>query len=439
MARVFLAFLGTNDYLPCTYYAAAGEAAGVRFVQEATVQLFCQEWGEGDRILILTTDEARRKNWRDDGHLDRDGNPLRREGLARRLGELGLNARVERVPIPEGRNAGEIWQVFQTLSEQLQDGDEVVFDITHALRHIPMLALAALNYAKVLKGVSLQGIYYGAFEVLGSIREAEKLPVAQRRVPIFDLAAFDALLDWGVAVDRFLGAGDAAPLAALAQRAVKPILMETRGQDAAARAIRRLAQRLEDFTAALATCRGPRLGEIVRLLKEDLEGAVELEVLPPLKPLLARVAARLRDFPGDFIRDGLQSARWCLDHNLIQQGFTILQEFLISWLVQRQGLDDTKLAHRELVNQALTISQKQLPPETWKREAREHRESVQGLLAFFEQQPSWVRIFSDLNQCRNDLNHAAFRGNSRSAGAFRPKLEELLSAAQEELAKASGS
>lgn len=216
MAKVFLAFLGTNDYLPCTYYAAAGEVAGVRFVQEATVQLFCQEWQEADRILILTTAEARRKNWVDDGHLDR-------EGLKSRLNKLSLKAPIRRVPIPEGKNEEEIWQIFQTLFEQLEEGDEVVFDITHALRHIPMLALAALNYAKVLKGLRLRGIYYGAFEVLGSIREAEKLPVAERRVPIFDLAAFDALLDWGVALDRFLGAGDAAPLADLAQRSVKPV------------------------------------------------------------------------------------------------------------------------------------------------------------------------------------------------------------------------
>ena len=91
------------------------------------------------------------------------------------------------------------------------------------------------------------------------------------------------------------------------------------------------------------------------------------------------------------------------------------------------------------MNQALAIRHKQLPPETWKREAREHQEAVQGLLAFFEEQPSWVRIFSDLKQCRNDLNHAAFRGNSRSAGAFRPKLEDLLNAAQEALEKAAGS
>lgn len=438
MAKVFLAFLGTNDYLPCTYCAAAGEVAGVRFVQEATVKLFCQDWGEGDRILILTTEDAYRKNWLDNGHLDQDGNPLRRAGLKLRLGELGLKAPVRGVSIPEGRNEDEIWQVFQTLFEQLQEGDEVVFDITHALRHIPMLALAALNYAKVLKGVHLRGIYYGAFEVLGSIREAEKLPVEQRRVPIFDLAAFDALLDWGVAVDRFLGAGDAAPLAGLAQRAVKPVLKETRGQDAAAQVIRRLAQRLEDFSAAMATCRGPRLGEHVRLLKQDLERALSLEVMPPLKPLLARLAARISKFPGDFIRDGLQAARWCLDHNLIQQGFTILQEFLIGWVAQSHGLDDKKLTHRELVNQALTIRQKHIPPEDWKREARQHPESVQGLIAFFDQQPSWVSIFTDLNQCRNDLNHAAFRGNSRSAGAFKPKLDRLIGAAQEELDKVAG-
>ncbi len=161
MAKVFLAFLGTYDYLPCTYVAAPGEVAGVRFVQEATLQLFCQDWGEGDRILILTTEEARRKNWVDNGHLDPDGNPLRRVGLERRLGGLGLRPPVRRVPIPEGRDEGEIWQIFQALSEQLEEGDEVVFDITHALRHIPMLALAALSAGSQGASVSADPASHG--------------------------------------------------------------------------------------------------------------------------------------------------------------------------------------------------------------------------------------------------------------------------------------
>ena len=44
MARVYLTFLGTNDYLPCTYCFQEKEIQGIRFVQEATVSMNCRDW-----------------------------------------------------------------------------------------------------------------------------------------------------------------------------------------------------------------------------------------------------------------------------------------------------------------------------------------------------------------------------------------------------------
>jgi len=73
MANIYLAFLGTSDYLPCTYFYGQREVPRVRFVQEATVSLFCQDWQPQDRIIILTTRDAHQKNWQDDGHLDGHG------------------------------------------------------------------------------------------------------------------------------------------------------------------------------------------------------------------------------------------------------------------------------------------------------------------------------------------------------------------------------
>ncbi len=39
MSRVFIPFLGTNDYLPCTYFYHEKESQNIRFVQEATLLL----------------------------------------------------------------------------------------------------------------------------------------------------------------------------------------------------------------------------------------------------------------------------------------------------------------------------------------------------------------------------------------------------------------
>jgi CRISPR-associated Csx2 family protein len=426
MARLYLAFLGTNDYLPCTYYFGGREVKQVRFVQEASVRLFCRDWGPEDHILIFTTADAYRKNWLDHGHHDRDGHPLHRLGLDACLSQLGLKAQVANVPIPEGRNEDEIWQIFNIFISQLEVRDEAVFDITHALRSIPMLAIVALNYAKVLRQVNVRGIYYGAFEVLGSVREVEKMPVTERRVPIFDLSAFDRLLEWSTAIDRFLGSGDAGPTAELAKKAVQPLLQNSRGGDEAARAIHDLANQLQAFSQAIATCRGPRIGEIVGRLKGDLERTLNLEVVPPFKPLLEQVQSRMNVFDGDFVRDGLKATRWCLEHNLTQQGFTILQEFLVSFIATGAGLDMDNRNHREISSQAVEIFGRDLPQEEWRPPAGHNPEKTKSVLGFLQNSPAIVPLFKALTEFRNDLNHAGFRKHPKAAKSFAAGLAELL-------------
>ncbi len=40
MAKVYISFIGTNDYLPCTYFHDEKELQNIRFVQEATLHFF---------------------------------------------------------------------------------------------------------------------------------------------------------------------------------------------------------------------------------------------------------------------------------------------------------------------------------------------------------------------------------------------------------------
>ena len=176
MSKVYISFLGTNDYLPCTYFKDSREMENVRFVQQATLEFFCRRWTGKDRIIIFSTEGAFRRNWLDDGHKDKDTGGIKKcIGLNNCIKKLNLLPVLKRVSIPEGKSEQEIWDIFQIVFEDLKPEDEVIFDITHAFRSIPMLAIVILNYSKVMKNITIGGIYYGAFEVLGSIFEAEKL------------------------------------------------------------------------------------------------------------------------------------------------------------------------------------------------------------------------------------------------------------------------
>ena len=313
MARIYISFLGTNDYLPCTYYAGDKEINDVRFVQEATLGLNCQNWTNDDRIVIFTTDEAIRKNWQDNGHA------MPCAGLENCIKKLSINAPAEPVLIPAGKSENEIWDIFRIVYNTLNRNNRVVFDITHAFRSIPMLAIVILNYAKVMKNIVIDGIYYGAFEVLGSISEAKSIQQEERRVPILDLTSFDRLMEWSVAVDRFAGAGDAELVSKLADQSVKQLLSDSKGQDQAADTIRKIAKHLYDFSKAMATCRGRSISAITDKLKKHVNKFEALETVQPFKPIFKRIKNQIDEFSGDTVHDGIQAANWCLDHNLFSK------------------------------------------------------------------------------------------------------------------------
>jgi len=423
MARVYLSCLGTSNYVPCTYCYGETRIADVRFVQEATTRIFCAGWASADRILIFTTQEAKRRNWNDGGYFDDAGKPI--AGLDSRLASLSLKTRITAIDIPEGGSEAEIWQIFQIIYDHINEADQVVFDITHAFRSIPMLAMVVLPYARVMKNIRIQGIYYGAFEILGHPAKVKELPMDQRRAPIFDLTPFSALLDWTLAIDRFLGAGDAGPACDLANTAVRPILSETKGQDQAAAAIRQVAVLLGAFTKNISTCRGREITGIATRLRQALDTCHSQHLLLPLQPLLKRVRQKLEPFRDDVVHDGIQAARWCLDHNLIQQGYTILQETLITFFVLQAHQDPAQKKNRELASQTVTIflnsinESNRLPP------AAHHPEIVNKFMAFLQNNWKLAEIFRNLSQSRNDLNHAGFV-SPRSADAFTTSLDNFI-------------
>ncbi|HWP49655.1 MAG TPA: TIGR02221 family CRISPR-associated protein [Candidatus Limnocylindrales bacterium] len=430
MSQVMLAFLGTNDYLPCNYLLnEKGKISGVRFIQEALVSLFCKDWTEKDRIIIFLTEEAKNKNWVDNGHKDRDGKPLQREGLKRRLESLGLKTKILDKEIPDGRTEEEIWRIFDEVLNQIDHGDEVIFDMTHAFRSLPMLAIIILNYAKVIKNIKINGVYYGAFESLGSIREVEKMAVQDRNVPIFNLTPFVRLFDWTNAIHNFITYGDAKDISELTQQEIKSILADTQGKDEGAQNLRELSKQLKKLTKLIQTSRGPGLIDGF-----DFDGLRELikkeGFLKPINPLLDKIANKIKDFKNKDIKNGYAAVEWCIQHNLIPQGYTLLQETMISEVVvrhfgQSEILNEDK---RKLAAQALhianrnIIANRKIPEEEWEEPAKSRKEDVQKIISCLSE--DFIKIYDSITQDRNDINHAGFRTQPSQPEDLQERLKE---------------
>lgn len=117
--------------------------------------------------------------------------------LAERLGY-----EVRLVCIPYGRSQEEQIQILERIAEQVEEGDEVALDVTHGLRHLPMLALVSAVLLGSVRGARVRGVYYGALDMK-----------VDGVAPVLELSGLLAIADWGRAMARFEGGGDYGALA----------------------------------------------------------------------------------------------------------------------------------------------------------------------------------------------------------------------------------
>lgn len=212
MARkVFMSVLGTGFYEKCIYKGSKSSVQ-TRFVQEAVLEdIGAKDWTKEDVADIMLTSKARTDNWDEtkttrynikskcDEHYER---------LEKVLNGAELPCQVQAVDISDGRNEDEMWQVFTTIFDLLQEEDELYFDLTHAFRYLPMLLLVLGNYAKFLKNVRVVYMSYGNWEG----RKQDEANHDNDLAPIIDLLPLSILEDWTFAAGAFRKTGRVEPL-----------------------------------------------------------------------------------------------------------------------------------------------------------------------------------------------------------------------------------
>jgi len=424
MCKILLTLLGTNDYLPCNYYFE-GSTTGVvtRFVQEALARHLFTDWSENDRMVVFLTKKARERNWLDNGHLDRDGKRLQREGLKRRLESLQLPVKIETQEIKIGRTNEEMWDIFNVFYSKIKEEDIVYLDITHALRFLPMLALIILNYAKSIKKIKIENIFYGSLEALGSIQELLKMKPTARRVPVLEFKGFIQLFDWTNASNNFINFGEVKDLETITKEYITDDLVKSKGEHKEAKAASKSAKMLKAISEDIKTCRTYNLiiTENFEEIREQL-AQTKTNYFQPLKPLIEKIDEKICDFKKGELKNGFVAVKWCIDHQLTQQGITILQETVISLLVEKFFGKDAivLLKKRAIVTKALNIKARKIAEEKWQA-TEEEKEIIKKILEKINE--NLAKSFNSLSSARNDINHGGF---------IQPKSAEKL---QKELKK----
>ena len=156
--KVFLSFLGTGNYEKCIYTFEKQKSKNVKFVQNAIVEI-CKD--KFDKKFVLCTPSARNTHY----------NSL--------VNEIGYS--FEAVNISEDMSEKGIWEIFQQIYDVLDENDEIIFDITHSFRFMPMLGITLLQMAKFLKNIKVKKVFYGAYEPI-------KFKNGITEFPLIDLA-----------------------------------------------------------------------------------------------------------------------------------------------------------------------------------------------------------------------------------------------------------
>ncbi|MCS7189829.1 MAG: TIGR02221 family CRISPR-associated protein [Bacteroidia bacterium] len=255
--KILLTFLGTGKYEQ-TRYEFNSEQSGIadRPPEGGPFAALCMArvW-QPDRIIVFSTSEAQRAN-------------------GEKLGKEASGFRLEWVNIPEGKNKAELLQIFQQIAENIPAESEVVVDVTHSFRSIPIIGVAALHYVSFVKKVKIEHIWYGAYS-----------PNQSGPFPVIDLRIFSDITNWLWAVRVFEETGETKPLADV----LKPYQRELYEQYQKDPKVGSIANALERLGPLIAGVQVPALQRQAADAYKAFRKAREEGRLGDVPPLLSEV------------------------------------------------------------------------------------------------------------------------------------------------------
>ena len=374
-----------------------------------------------DYMKVFVTEKAREMHWED---------------FKRQAEDYVDN--LEAVEIPDGADEDELWSLFETVVDAVDEREEVIFDITHGFRSLPFLSLLAVAYLRQVKKIDLRAVLYGNFA-------ASDKSVTPPRAPVIDLTGFVSLFDWMTAADRFIRFGDATDLAERLRKARPP--QQNKRPDPAereqSRGLSLAAKSLENVSLALRLIRpGEAMQASAELPSRLLDASRSIPAnARPLDPLVHSIADAYaplempRDQQEKDVVGQLECERrminWLLERKQYVQAATIAREWIISWVMVQLEMDDIlDKDKRDEVEKAIgkALKQKQQGSGVFSDQKFSNGNSLRSICQISQA----LEIFSHLGDTRNDLLHAGKRRDPRKAQTMAetvcclcPRLSEL--------------
>ncbi len=312
--------------------------------------------------------------------------------ITRLTEQLGGKFRTE--DIPNGNSPEELWEIFETCAAAVDDRDEIILDITHAFRSIPLLVFIVAAYLRQVKQVTLKHIIYGAFEARDQ----------NNQTPIFDLTPFVELLDWMNAVNVFQRSGDARPIADLDTHDnigkvltdMSEALLTNRTLEA-----QHAAFSFNQLNLLQNTPSQPPFGMLIKGLQDSYASSAVYEP---------------RKHPLQSLKKQYEQIRWYIENQHYLQAITLIREWLISWeCIQQNRGDWLSRDSRQRAENALG-----------QRPEQQSSQLATGL-ASLASNATTTQLWAQCADIRNDLAHCGMRHKPQKAREAIRAINELFS------------
>ena len=111
----------------------------------------------------------------------------------------------------------------------------------------------------------------------------------------------------------------------------------------------------------------------------------------------------------------LYAVKWCIEKNLVQEGFKLLQEGILSFLLSDDYEDEKK---RNFISGYLNQYKSGKFENTRFNLSIKEVLNLEKTLSENPKITEWADIFSQISSIRNDINHAGVRQNPINAKDF---------------------
>lgn len=440
--RVLLTFLGigrpkrneSSELVDATYddalYCRGAVEARSRYVQAALLSIERQRGVQFDEIIIAVTPTSRTWHWEKAGRL--------RDELTEED-----RAKVRLVEVSEDLGVDAQWEGFGRLLEAIPDASTLHVDMTHGYRIIPILFSVAVELLTRVKDVELAQVFYGAYET------------GNPRSEIVEVSRFFQVTRWAEAVRAISEDVNPDKLAALAS-SPHGVALGGLADPRFVEAMERLAAVVKNADAehAAATFEDglAQIGKI-RADAKPVTRAM-LDLLEDKFGTLHRAGGTKR-FTPPWYETQIVLAQVMIQHGLLMQGLTILQELTtsvceelcrralrspdnpvaIELRARGSGKFKKKWEHVREMGESLSVRLRLkagdplLLGPVWDKDDKVAKPLVEGIFAeqfAAEYAEGRFAFLVELGALRNSFNHAWMnRGSSAAPAEVRANAERL--------------